>query len=167
MPNKDIHDELDGLLVAMASLSHGLEQVLGRGAAPVTFRAGRAIGLKADIKRKESDTLAALTVLRDELSSHGIQWPFEPWKPASSSSFFYDKNGKVALKLVFRNCMIRCALFRYSHDQKMSLCMMNHGLFCGYVQNITGERAELEIVHAGENACLKELVLTKRESTDG
>jgi hypothetical protein len=37
--------------------------------------------------------------------------------------------------------------------------MMNHGLFCGYVQKITGKRAELDIIHAGENACLKELVL--------
>jgi hypothetical protein len=27
------------------------------------------------------------------------------------------------------------------------------------VQKITGKRAELEILHAGENACLKELVL--------
>lgn len=167
MPKKDLQEELDGLLVAMASLSHGLEQVLGRGAAPVTFRAGRAVGLKADIQRKEHDTLGALQVLKSELSTQGIQWPFEPWKPTSASSYYYDKNGKTALRLVFRNCMVRCALFRYSHDQKMSLCMMNHGLFCGYYQKITGERAELEIIHAGENACLKELVINKQEGNDG
>jgi hypothetical protein len=28
------------------------------------------------------------------------------------------------------------------------------------VQKITGKRADLEIIHAGENACLKELVIT-------
>ena len=71
----------------------------------------------------------------------------------------FDKDGKQAVKLVFRNCMVRCALFRYGHEQKQSLCMMNHGLFCGYVQKITGKRADLEILHAGENACLKELLL--------
>jgi hypothetical protein len=56
--------------------------------------------------------------------------------------------------------MVRCALFRYGHEQKQSLCMMNHGFFCGYVQKFTGKRAELEILHAGENACLKELLLS-------
>ena len=60
---------------------------------------------------------------------------------------------------MFRNCMVRCALFRYGHEQKQSLCMMNHGFFCGYVQKFTGKRAELEILHAGENACLKELLV--------
>ena len=65
------------------------------------------------------------------------------------------------LKLVFRHCMVRCALFRYSHEQKQSLCMMNHGMFCGYLQNVLGKRAELLIVHAGQSACLKELVITE------
>jgi hypothetical protein len=161
MASNEMQKELEGLLVTMASLAHGLEQVLGRGAAPVTFRAGRNVGLKAEITRRESDPMKALQVLQEELRQKGIQWPFEPWKPASASSYLYDKSGKKALKLVFRNCMVRCALFRYSHEQKQSLCMMNHGLFCGYMQKITGQRAELEILHAGENACLKELVLTE------
>ena len=86
MPKKDLQDELDGLLVSMASLSHGLEQVLGRGAAPVTFRAGRAVGLKADIQKKEKDTLAALQMLNmsschkesSGRSSHGSQHPHRP-----------------------------------------------------------------------------------------
>ncbi len=164
MSKTESQQELDGLLVTMASLSHGLEQVLGRGAATVTFRAGRAVGLKASVSKKEQEVLAALDALRGELVQKGISWPFEPWKPAGTESYFYEKNGKRAIKLVFRNCMVRCALFRYSHEQKLSLCMMNHGLFCGYMQKITGRRAELEIVHAGENACLKELIF---EGNDG
>jgi len=50
-------------------------------------------------------------------------------------------------------------LFRYGHEQRQSLCLMNHGLFCGYLQKILGKRVGLEILHAGENACLKELVV--------
>jgi predicted hydrocarbon binding protein len=160
MSQKELKGELEGLLMVMASLSHGMEQVLGRGAATVTFRAGRTVGLKADTKRKENDLVAAVEVVCEELKEKGIIWPFEPWKPAKQSDYIYDKNGKRAMKLVFRNCMVRCALFRYGHEQRQSLCMMNHGLFCGYVQKITGKRADLEIIHAGENACLKELVIT-------
>jgi predicted hydrocarbon binding protein len=152
-------DELQGLLVVMASLSHGLEQTLGRGAETVTFRAGRTVGMKGGGGQAEADLMAALGKVAEALKAAGIEWPFEVWKPASASSFVYEKDGKQAVKLVFRNCMVRCALFRYGHEQKQSLCMMNHGFFCGYVQKFTGKRAELEILHAGENACLKELSL--------
>jgi predicted hydrocarbon binding protein len=153
-------DELQGLLVVMASLSHGLEQVLGRGAETVTFRAGRTVGLKSGAVQAESDLMVALAKVAEALKAGGIEWPFEAWKPAGAASFIYEKDGKQAVKLVFRNCMVRCALFRYGHEQKQSLCMMNHGFFCGYVQKFTGKRAELDILHAGENACLKELLLT-------
>jgi len=159
MGPSETRDELQGLLVVMASLSHGLEQVLGRGAETVTFRSGKTVGLKSNITQKESDLLIALGKVGEALKANGIEWPFEAWKPAAEKSFVYDKDGKLAVKLVFQNCMVRCALFRYGHEQKQSLCMMNHGLFCGYVQKITGKRAELEILHAGENACLKELTL--------
>ncbi|MGD0836717.1 MAG: hypothetical protein ABSB49_08765 [Polyangia bacterium] len=151
--------ELQGLLAVMASLSHGLEKVLGRGAETVTFRAGKTVGLKASAGAREGDVLQALVRVGQALKASGVEWPFEAWKPAAESSFVYDKDGGQAVKLVFRNCMVRCALFHYGHEQRQSLCMMNHGLFCGYVQKITGKRAELDILHAGENACLKELLL--------
>jgi predicted hydrocarbon binding protein len=150
--------ELQGLMVLMASLSHGLEQMLGRAASTITFRAGRAVGLKADVEKKSTDPIEALSLLQGEMLKHGIAWPFEPWKPSAASDLVERRDGKRAVKLVFRHCMVRCALFRYSHEQKQSLCLMNHGLLCGYFQKITGKRAELDVLHAGENACLKELV---------
>ena len=52
--------QLQGLLVLMGSLSHGLETVLGRGAATVTFRAGRTVGLKADVRERTADVERAL-----------------------------------------------------------------------------------------------------------
>lgn len=153
----DKRSELQGLMVVMASLSHGLEQVLGRGATTITFRAGRTIGLKSELSSSEPDMVKALALLDSQMQAKGIHWPFETWKHDAAPSLVYQKDGKNALKLVFRNCMVRCSLFRYSHEQKLSLCMMNHGLFCGFLQKITGKKADLEIIHAGENACLKEL----------
>lgn len=150
--------ELQGLMVLMASLSHGLEQVLGRGASTITFRAGRTVGLRSEVGETSADPLRALDILRKEMAGKGINWPFETWKAASSAGYVEERNGKKVIKLVFRNCMVRCSLFRYSHEQKQSLCLMNHGLLCGYFQKITGKKAELEVLHAGENACLKELI---------
>ena len=60
---------------------------------------------------------------------------------------------------MFRDCMIRQALYCYGHDQKGSLCYMMYGFFSGALDNIMGVRSKLEIVHAGENACLKRLQL--------
>lgn len=155
-------NKLDGLMVIMASLAHGLEQVLGRGAATVTFRAGRKLGLKATMIERSEELLAALDLLKRELEKGGINWPFEVWKPEGTAQATYTKeDGSLATKLVFRNCMVRCSLFRYSHAQQQSLCMMNHGVFCGYLQNIIGKRVGLEIIHAGENACLKELTISE------
>lgn len=151
--------ELQGLLVFIASLSHGLESVLGRGAATITFRAGRTIGLKTKAAATSQDPIEALKLVSKQMSELGIEWPFEVWNPEGSTQPFYEKDGKKALKLVFHHCMVRCSLFRYSHEQKQSLCMMNHGLFCGYLQNILGKRADLDIIHAGDSACLKELVI--------
>jgi len=153
-----IKGELQGLMVLMASLSHGMEQVLGRGAATITFRAGRTVGLRSEVAQTSSDPLEALDILQKEMSGKGIDWPFEVWKPDGAKDLVEHRGDERAIKLVFRNCMVRCALFRYSHEQKQSLCLMNHGLLCGYFQKITGKRANLEILHAGENACLKELV---------
>lgn len=158
-PSVNSAGELQGLLVLIASLSHGLESVLGRGAATITFRAGRTIGLKAKGSRKSTDPIEALALVGEQMKELGIEWPFEVWKPAGTDSPYYEKDGKKALKLVFRHCMVRCSLFRYSHEQKQSLCLMNHGLFCGYLQSILGKRADLDIIHAGDSACLKELVI--------
>lgn len=153
-----IRGELQGLMVLMASLSHGLEQVLGRGASTITFRAGRTVGLRSQVERTSTDPIEALAILEKELVAKGIEWPFEVWKPEGAKDFIEQRGDDRVIKLVFRNCMVRCALFRYSHEQKQSLCLMNHGLLCGYFQKITGKRAALDVIHAGENACLKELV---------
>jgi predicted hydrocarbon binding protein len=154
-------DELHGLMVFLASLSHGLEQVLGRGAKSVVYRAGKGVGAKCDPKEKTTDPLRAVAIVQEELQRKGVAWQVEPWKPASEKDFVYEKEGRLAMKVVCRNCIIRCSLFRYSHEQQQSLCNLNQGEFCGIYQKITGKQANLDIIHAGENACLKELSWSK------
>ena len=149
-------------MVFLASASHGLEELLGRGAPSITFRAGRTKGLEVEVQRKEPDDLtAALDAVAEEMTRIGMQWPFEVYKKDDEASPFSQVDGKTQAKLVFRNCLIRSSLFRYGHEQKLSLCMMNHGVFCGLLEKIHGGRANLEIIHAGENACLKLLTVQK------
>ena len=149
-------ERVQGLMVFLASAADGLEELLGRGAGSVTFRAGRQTGLQHQTgKREEHDLLKALDLVWDEMCGIGMRWAFEPYKRASEAQLITEDNGEQKLQMVFRNCQVRCALFRYGHPQRLSLCLMNHGLFCGLLEKIYGGRASLDIVHAGENSCLK------------
>ena len=150
---------LQGLMVFLASAANGLEEVLGRGAGSITYRAGRTTGLKRDVQvTEETDLDKALEHVWDEMCGIGMRWKFEPYA-REGQPLRTEADGKVQMHLVFRNCMVRSSLFRYGHPQKLSLCMMNHGLFCGLRQKIHGKPADLEILHAGENACLKLLTV--------
>lgn len=161
--NQNEHmQRVQGLMVFLSSASHGLEELLGRGAPSITFRAGRATGLQVTVKTEEPDDLEkALEGVHDEMCRIGMRWDFEIYKKESEPSAFTREDGKTFVNLVFRNCMIRSSLFRYGHPQKLSLCMMNHGVFCGLLQKIHGVRANLDIIHAGENACIKRLTVHK------
>ena len=62
--------ELQGLMVFMASLSHGLESVLGRGAKSVVFRAGRNVGMKVKVQKQSNDPLEALELVQEARALH-------------------------------------------------------------------------------------------------
>ncbi|MBI5545915.1 MAG: hypothetical protein HY901_18655 [Deltaproteobacteria bacterium] len=151
-------------MIFLASAAHGLENLLGRGAPSITFGSGRKTGLKVAVSKKSNDLLEALQILKKEMDELGIQWPFEPHKKKGESSLVtLNDKGEQVVKLAFQHCMVRSSLFRYGHAQKQSLCMMNHGLFCGMLEQILGARANLEIIHAGENACYKLLTVTPKK----
>jgi len=153
---------VQGLMVFLASMAGGLEEVLGRGAGAITYRAGRSAGRKAPVKTRDTeDLLKALDLVWEEMCRLGMRWRFKPHQTAGQSGLLAQEDGKTRLELVFDNCMVRCALFRYGHPQKLSLCLMNHGLFCGLLEQVHGGSANLEVLHAGENACLKVLTVEK------
>lgn len=156
--------QVQGQMVFLASAAHGLEKLLGRGAPSITFRAGRTSGRKVEVaKTEQADLVKALNLVWDEMCRIGMRWAFEPYKKQAETQLItLAENGDQQMRLVFRNCMVRSALFRYGHPQRLSLCHMNHGLFCGLLEKIYGGRANLEIIHAGENACIKLLTVAKK-----
>lgn len=158
---EQMRDEMHGLMVFVGSLSYGLEQVLGRGAGALNYRAGRNVGVKGNVEKQTSDLIEALDLLNKELHRRGIDWGIQPFKPEADAQYEYEVNGQRAVKLVFHNCLVRCSLFRFAHDQKQSLCQMEMGLLCGVMQKILGKKVDLRVIHAGENACLKELLVAQ------
>lgn len=154
--------QLQGSMMFLASVANGLEDLVGRGAAGVTFRAGRKTGLNTRVTEKTSDIIKAFDVVRRYLNEMGIRWDFEPFQKQSQKALFIAVEDGIHLQLVFRNCMVRSCQFYYGHPQKNSLCMLQHGIFCGLFQQVYGAWADYEPIHSGENACFGKLKIKAR-----
>ncbi|MBN2344000.1 MAG: hypothetical protein JXX29_17700 [Deltaproteobacteria bacterium] len=142
------------------AISGGIEDLLGRSANGMTFVAGRKLGKQmTESAKKTTDIHEALEETRRVLVDNHCLWHFEPFKPSSQSELVKQTDKGLEVMLVFRDCMIRQSLFRYGHPQEGSLCFMMYGFFSGALENIMGKKTELQIVHSGENACLKRLTI--------
>jgi predicted hydrocarbon binding protein len=168
-PTPQKRRELQEAMSFLAALASGMEQLVGRGAAGMSFTAGRTLGKQfAEKASKTADLLEALGEVRRVLAANDCLWGFEPFQPKAQAELVVTSaDGTPELMLVFRDCMIRQALFRFGHAQQGSLCSMMYGFFSGALEAITGRKAELEIVHAGENACLKRLRLRGAAPVEG
>jgi predicted hydrocarbon binding protein len=143
--------KLNGLII------RSLEEIAGRGANAVTYRAGKKFGHEvAKYFRKIDNVEEALEELSHIL--HG-QYTFEAWKPADKSSYVIQENETTFIYLVFHDCIVRQTLRRNGQDQGGPLCQTLFGYVVGAIEEITGKKAKLEIVHTGPNACLKKLIL--------
>ena len=143
----------------VGALAHGAEQNLGRGSLSICSMAGKKFGRQAvEGVETTDDPTVAVQILRDALARQGIVWEFEPFE-GDRGALSQDEDGTRRLRLVFKTCMVRNALFRYAHEQKQSLCYMAHGVFAGAMEVVMpGASVELDILHAGPNGCLKEMV---------
>ena len=143
------------------AVSCGIEELLGRSANSMTFVAGRKLGKRlTETVERTDDIFEALEATKRVLSENQCFWNFEPFKPSTAAeTVVKTADGGTEILLVFRDCMIRQSLFRFGHPQQGSLCSMMYGFFSGALENIMGKKAVLEILHTGENACLKKLKL--------
>ncbi len=153
-------DRLHGVAFLIGSLTHAAEKNLGKGSLSSCALAGKKFGQEA-VENTETtqDPIRAIEILSQALKDRGIVWDFHPFL-GDSENPIEEREGKQVIRLSFGTCMVRNALFRYAHDQKLSLCYMSHGVFAGAMEKIMpGKKVELEILHAGPNACLKELIV--------
>ncbi|MCI5148778.1 MAG: hypothetical protein D3916_05200 [Candidatus Electrothrix sp. MAN1_4] len=160
MCGREMQQRTQGLMMFLGALADGLEEVVGQGAVATCFTAGRMAGMKPHSCNKEVDDRSnvreILLAVRSEMECRGINWPFDIdyhniIEPESDHS-----QGWI---IPFQNCTARCTLFRYGFPQGRALCQTKHGLFCGLFKRISGQQVSLEILHAGENACLLRLKL--------
>jgi len=153
-------DSFQGIAYFLGALAHASEKNLGQSSHSICMLAGKKFGREAveDVEETD-DPEKAVELLGKALRDQGIVWDFEPFK-GERDELLEKRDGAIVMRLVFRTCMVRNALFRYAHEQKESLCYMAHGVFAGAMEKvIPGKKVHIEILHAGPNACLKEMIL--------
>ncbi len=164
METKELVELVQGNMVFLASVANGMEELVGRGAPSITFRAGRNLGLQRKVQSKApGDLLKAIEVCQKEVLDLGMYWNIEAYKKQSEPDYVTENDENQLVKLVFKNCLVRSCQFIYGHPQKTSLCMLNHGVFCGLLQQIYGAFSDYEPMHSGENACIGMLKVRKRK----
>ena len=156
--------KLQQAMIFLGAIASGMEQAVGESANSISYLAGKNLGKKlSDGVAKTDDIEKALAATRDVLLANNYLWMFETFKPHDRPELVQKVEGGSEVMLVFRDCMIRQSLFRFGHAQKGSLCNMMFGFFAGALQNVMGRESTLEIVHSGENACYKRLIIKNRE----
>lgn len=157
------HDPRPGLqetMVFLGAIASGMEEAIGESANSISYLAGKNLGKNLSRSIHKTNNLEqALEATRDVLVKNGFLWLFETFKMHDQPSLIQQTSDGEEITLVFRDCMIRQSLFRFGHCQKGSLCTMMNGFFAGALQNIMGTDSALEIIHAGENACMKKLTI--------
>jgi predicted hydrocarbon binding protein len=156
---------LQHLMVFLCSLWASMEKIYGASAGVMTTAAGKQLGSGLVTNRTqvpEGDILAALEEVKLALSEAGLVWKIEPWKKEEQGDFIFLEGDRARIKLVFRDCILRSCLLYCGRAQDEALCQMAHGYFAGAFEQLSGGKVELAVVHAGENACLKELTWEKR-----
>lgn len=156
---EETRETLQETMNFLGALAAGIEEMVGRPSSAMAYVAGKKLGRQFSKEAPKTDDLdAALVSVREVLADNHFHWNYEPFKPVARDEMVtVDEEGNIEVMLVFRDCMIRQALFCYGHPQQQSMCTMMYGFFAGALETIMGRKAELEIVHAGENACLKRL----------
>ncbi|HDR72566.1 MAG TPA: hydrocarbon binding protein (contains V4R domain) [Methanoculleus sp.] len=156
-PAEELEQTLHGLMQLNGYIIKSLEEIAGRGANAVTYRAGKKFGHEvAKYFEKKDNVEDALRELSYIL--HG-QYTFEPWKPSDRDEYIVEENGSTFIYLVFHDCIVRQSCRRIGQEQGGPLCQTLCGYVVGAVEEITGKRGKLEIIHTGPNACLKKLIL--------
>lgn len=155
---------LQEAMVFLGAIASGMEEAVGESASNISYLAGKNLGISLSDNIPKTDNLEqALEATRNVLVENGFLWLFEPFKTHDRPAMVMESEDGRDITLVFRDCMIRQSLFRFGHAQKGSLCTMMNGFFAGAIQNIMGADGTLEIVHAGENACMKKLTVRRTE----
>ena len=146
----------------LGAISSGIEDAVGESASGISYVAGKELGKRfAKGATKTDDLHKALEQVRKILIDNQCYMQFEAFQPSDRPTMVQKTPEGEEILLVFRDCMIRQTLFLYGHNQKGSLCNMLFGFFAGAVEAIMGRQSTLEVLHAGENACLKRLLILR------
>ena len=146
------------------ALAHGAENNIGKGTNSVCFLAGKRLAREAlEGSETSADPVQALKIVTKGLAARGIIWEGEEFL-GERDHLIEEEGGVKKMRVIFRTCMVRNALFTYAREQKQSLCYMAHGIFAGAMEKVMpGCTVKLEIIQACPETCIEEMIWEEKQ----
>jgi predicted hydrocarbon binding protein len=156
---EDFERSMQALMDIVGATVGTLESVAGMGARAMSYMAGKSLGKRiGNMLGRQPDVETAIDALTERM---GDAWKIEMWKPAAEKDMVKKTAKGLQCKLLFKDCIVRQTLEREAIPQKGTMCYLTNGYVCGALEVMLGMKGKIDFLHSGNNACLKELNLTK------
>ncbi|MEA2075398.1 MAG: hypothetical protein U9O85_06655 [Euryarchaeota archaeon] len=147
---------LHALMDVVGMSVHITESMVGRSSRAFYYRLnkdyGAKIGKMAGKKKNVEEAIESLRRCQD-------WWDIQLWSK-SGESLIDESEDDIKFKIVIRDCIIRQTLLRENLPQRSMMCYLTNGFIMGALETMLDMKGDIEVIHAGNNACLKEITLT-------
>ena len=156
---EDFEKSMQALMDIVGATVDTLESVAGLGARAMSYMAGKSLGKRiGNMIGRQPDVESAIEALTEH---RGDAWKIELWKPVAEPDLVKKTPTGFECKLRFKDCIVRQTLEREAIPQKGTMCYLTNGYVCGALEVMLGMKGKIDFLHSGNNACLKELHLTR------
>ena len=150
-----LRDNLATLSALTAALSKASGALLGKSTQSIMYLSGWDMGKEEGQKLDRSTDLTTAIDLAMSADLHG--WHVELWKDADQPGYVVQEPGLEWAWLIFRECPVRQVCLAHDVPMGDALCFLSHGYLAGLLGEIMGKKCDLQLDHAGTNACKKAL----------
>lgn len=153
-------EEYETALHAVMDISgemvHIIESATGKGARALCYTVSKGYGAKLGMMLgKKNGVEEAL----DALNENQDWWNINLWSK-HDEPLIEESDGVKKFKILIRDCTVRQTLLRVNLPQRSTMCHLTNGYIIGALEAMLDVKGNIEILHAGNNACLKEITLT-------
>lgn len=153
---EDYEISLHALMDVVGMMVHITESMVGRSSRAFYYRLskdyGAKIGKMAGKKENVEEAIESLRRYQD-------WWNIQLWSKTGDVLIDKSEDG-IKFRILIRDCIIRQTLLRENLPQRSMMCYLTNGFIVGALETMLDIKGDIEVIHAGNNACLKEITLT-------
>ena len=153
---EEYETSLHAVMDIAGEMVHIIESATGKGARALCYTVSKGYGAKLGMMLGKKEGLEEAI---GALNENQDWWNINLWSK-HDEALIEESDGVKKFKIVIRDCTVRQTLLRVNLPQRSTMCHLTNGYIIGALEAMLGVKGNIEITHAGNNACLKEITLT-------